>query len=266
MSGFANKLSEIVTAIAPGGGVDLTEHFNSVIIVAAGNGTRMGQSIKKTKQMTDLCGIPVVVRAISQFDCCPFVNEIIVVAREEEITRYDEFIDRYRFGKIAAVVRGGTTRQLSVLEGFRRVSPQSEYVAVHDGARCLVTPEMIESVFRQAYTYGSATAAERSKDTVKNADRAGFIDETIDRSYLWHAQTPQIFKTDIYRAAAYIAQKNGYEVTDDCMLAENIGFRIKLVDCGYENMKITTPDDFYLAEAILRLRAGREKAENDADI
>ena len=266
MSGFANKLSEIVSAITSSGDVDLTEHFNSVIIVAAGNGTRMGQSVKKTKQMTELCGIPVVVHAISQFDCCPFVNEIIVVAREEEIDCYDDFIGRYRLDKISSVVKGGPTRQLSVLEGFKRVSQRSEYVAIHDGARCLVTPEMIESVFRQAYTYGSATAAERSKDTVKNADRAGFIDETIDRTFLWHAQTPQIFKTDIYRASAYIAQKNGYEVTDDCMLAENIGFKIKLVDCGYENMKITTPDDFYLAEAILRLRVDREAAKNNAGI
>jgi 2-C-methyl-D-erythritol 4-phosphate cytidylyltransferase len=258
MNGFVNKLSEIVSAISTGGG-DLGKHFNSVIIVAAGNGTRMGPDHKKTKQMTDLCGIPVVVRAIGQFEACSFVDEIIVVAREEEVGCYDEFIKKYGFTKLAAVVNGGQTRQLSVLEGFRRVSACSEYVAIHDGARCLVTPAMIESVFRQAYIYGSATAAERSKDTVKNADHSGFINETIDRTYLWHAQTPQIFKTDIYRASAYIAQKNSFEVTDDCMLAENIGFKIKLVDCGHENLKITTPDDFYLAEAILRLRADREK-------
>ena len=258
MNGFANKLSEIVSAISSGGD-DLSRHFNSVIIVAAGSGTRMGQDRKQTKQMTDLCGIPVVVRTVVQFEGCPFVREIIVVAREEEVGCYGGFIEKYGFKKLTAVVKGGPTRQLSVLEGFRRISADSEYVAVHDGARCLITPAMIESVFRQAAIYGSATAAERSKDTVKIADHSGFISETIDRTYLWHAQTPQIFKTDIYRASAYIAQKNGFEVTDDCMLAENIGFKIKLVDCGYENLKITTTDDFYLAEAILRIRADREK-------
>jgi len=262
MNGFVNKLSEIITALASGG-ADLNKHFNSVIIAAAGSGTRMGQDLKKTKQMTELCGIPVVARTIMQFDSCSFVNEIIVVAREEEIGFYNEFTDKYSFKKITAVVKGGATRQLSVLEGFRHISARAKYVAIHDGARCLITPAMIESVFLQAYTYGSAAAAERSKDTVKNADQSGFITETVDRTNLWHAQTPQIFKTDIYRASAYIAQKSGFEVTDDCMLAENIGFKIKLVDCGYENLKITTPDDLYFAEAILQLRTDREKAKNN---
>lgn len=257
MNVFANRLSDIMSAFNLGG-EELSKHFNSVIIVAAGNGTRMGPDRSLTKQMTPLCGIPVVARSIRQFESCGFVNEIIVVAREEEIPRYAEFVAEYGFKKVTAVVKGGITRQLSVLQGFASVSSRSEYVAIHDGARCLVTPEMIENVFRQAYIYGSATAAERSKDTIKRADHSGFVAETIDRAYLWHAQTPQIFKTDIYRASAYIAQKNGFEVTDDCMLAENIGFKIKLVDCGYANLKITTPDDFYLAEAILKIRADRE--------
>lgn len=238
------------------------KHFNSVIIVAAGKGTRMGRNLQKTKQMTDVCGIPVVVRSISQFEYCSFVNEIIVVAGEEELGLYDALIEQYGFKKITAVTKGGPTRQLSVLEGFRRISSRAEYVAIHDGARCLVTPAMIESVFTQAFKYGSAAAAQQVKDTVKKTDNSGFITETVDRTCLWNVQTPQIFKTDIYRASAYIAQKNGLEATDDCMLVENIGFKIKLVDCGYENIKITTPDDLYLAEAVLRFRADRERENN----
>lgn len=250
---FASNLSDIVKAVADND-VDIHGQFNSAIIVAAGNGTRMGKARNQTKQMTDLDGIPVVVRTIMQFESCDFIDEIVVVAREDELNNYAEFQDKYNYKKVAKVVKGGLTRQKSVLEGFKNINQQSGFVAIHDGARCLVTPNMISNVMHDAYIYGCATAAEKSKDTLKQSDKSGFIDNTIDRAYLWHAQTPQIFKTDIYRAAAYIADKNGFEVTDDCMLAENIGFKIKLVDCGYQNLKITTPDDFYIASAILKIR------------
>ena len=249
---FANKLSDIMSALS--GKSDLERHFNSVIIVAAGSGRRMGDELKNTKQLTSLCGIPVVIRSILQFEKCSFVDEIVVAAKEEEIGLYPQLLEQYGIKKVTKVVKGGDTRQKSVLEGFKVLSEKSEYVAIHDGARCLVTPEMIANVFSQSYVYGSAAAAEKSTDTVKKADGCTFIAETIDREYLWHAQTPQIFKTDIYRAATYIAQQNGYKVTDDCMLAENIGYKIKLVDCGRENIKLTTPADFYIAKAILEMR------------
>lgn len=256
MSNFAGKLSDIIRAIT-GDGVDPHKHFNSAIIVAAGNGVRMGKDNKQTKQMTELEGIPVVVRSVNAFERCDFINEIIVVGRADELCYYDDFAVKFGWKKVRHVVPGGDTRQKSVFEGFKVIDDRSDFVIIHDGARCLVTPEIIESVTREAYIYGAATAAERPKDTIKRADKSGFIAETIDRSELWHAQTPQIFKTELYRAAAYIAAKNGFEATDDCMLAENLGFKIKLVDCGYENIKITTPDDFDIARAILQLRARR---------
>lgn len=255
MSIFAGKLSDIIRAIT-GDGVDPHKHFNSAIIVAAGNGVRMGRC-NQTKQMTELDGIPVVVRTVNAFERCDFIDEIIVVGRADELCRYAEFAEKYGWKNVKHVVPGGETRQKSVFEGFKVIDDRSEFVIIHDGARCLVTPEIIEKVARQAYIYGAATAAERAKDTIKKADGSGFIAETIDRSVLWHAQTPQIFKTELYRAAAYIAAKNGLEATDDCMLAENLGFIIKLVDCGYENIKITTPDDFDIARAILQSRAHR---------
>jgi len=220
----------------------------SAIIVAAGNGSRIKrfptESQKQTKQLTPLDGIPVVVRSILQFEECEFVDEIIVVAREDELSFYDD----YQFKKVKYVVKGGETRQQSVMNGFKYI--KSDYAAIHDGARCLVTTEMIERVAREAYIHGCATAAEKAKDTLKQSDADGFITATVDRSQIWRAQTPQIFKTDIYRAAI----EQNIEVTDDCMLVENLGYKIKLVDCGYENIKITTPDDFYLAEAILKVR------------
>jgi 2-C-methyl-D-erythritol 4-phosphate cytidylyltransferase len=256
MSNFAGRLSDIIRAIT-GDGVDPHSRFNSAIIVAAGNGERMGKDKKLTKQMTELDGIPVVVRAVNAFERCDFINEIIVVGRADELCYYSDFAKKYGWKNVKHVVPGGETRQKSVFEGFKVIDDRSEFVIIHDGARCLVTPEIIERVTREAYIYGAATAAERAKDTIKKADKSGFIAETVDRALLWHAQTPQIFKTELYRAAAYIAAKNGYEVTDDCMLAENLGFKIKLVDCGYENIKITTPDDFDIAHAILESRARR---------
>ncbi len=257
MSNFAGKLSEIIRAIT-GDGVDPHSRFNSAIIVAAGNGARMGKNSLQTKQMTELDGIPVIVRAVNVFERCEFINEIIVVGRADELAFYDEFKTAYGWKNVKHVVPGGDTRQKSVFEGFKVIDDRSDFVIIHDGARCLVTPEIIERVTREAYVYGAATAAERAKDTIKKADKSGFIAETVDRALLWHAQTPQIFKTELYRASAYIAAKNGYEVTDDCMLAENLGFKIKLVDCGYENIKITTPDDFDIAHAILGTRVKQE--------
>lgn len=257
MNTLASAIASLTKDIALSS-ADIKRRFNSAVIVAAGSGTRMGG--EKTKQMTELDGIPVVVRTIQQFEVCPFINEIVIVAREDELGEYDVFRTKYGFKKLTNVVVGGETRQESVMAGLNAISDKSDFIAIHDGARCLVTPEMIETVLREAAVHGCATAAERPKDTIKRAGANGYIAETIDRSVLWHAQTPQIFKTDIYRAAAYIAKENGTVATDDNMLVESLGFKVKLVDCGYENLKLTTPDDFYLASAILLLREMRKAA------
>lgn len=226
-----------------------THHFTSAVIAAAGAGTRMNSD--KTKQLMTLCGIPVIVRTLSAFEECQLIDEIIVAAREDETKLYDEFIRRYKFKKIKAVVKGKSTRQESVLAGFEAVSDNAEFVAIHDGARCLITPEQIEKVIRAAYSSGAATAACKVSDTVKRVNLNGVIEETIDRDSIWLAQTPQVFKTELYRAAAYVAKDEGFVATDDNMLAENIGYPVKAVDCTKENLKLTTPFDLALAEAIL---------------
>ena len=261
MNALTSAIVGLARAVAHSS-ADINRRFNSAVIVAAGNGTRMGG--EKTKQMSELDGLPVIVRTVMQFEVCPFINEIIVVAREDELGEYDTFKSVYGLNKLKKVVCGGDTRQESVMEGLKAVDDRSEFIAIHDGARCLVTPEMIEKVLVEAAVHGCATAAERPKDTIKRAGANDYIEETIDRDKLWHAQTPQIFKTDIYRAAAYTALENGTKATDDNMLVEQLGFKVKLVDCGYENLKLTTPDDFFLAEAILRMRQrrGEEAAEN----
>ncbi len=229
-------------------------HFTSAIIAAAGCGSRMQDGSGKTKQLMELCGLPVIVHTLAAFQKCEKINEIIVVARADEVAVYEEYKREYGFSKISAVVVGGETRQDSVRLGFEAISDKSEFVAIHDGARCLITPDMITSVLDEAFRRGAATAAMRAIDTVKRDNGKGFIAETVDREGLWLAQTPQIFKTELYRAAAYIALEDRFTATDDNSLAERIGFDIKLVDCGRENIKITTPIDMAVAEIILKSR------------
>ncbi len=229
-------------------------HFTSAIIAAAGCGSRMQNGTGKTKQLMELCGMPVIVHTIKAFEECEKINEIIIVTRSDEAHIYEQYKAKYGFTKISAVVIGGNTRQESVLRGFEAISDKSDFVAIHDGARCLITPEAITAVLDEAFRRGAATAAVKASDTVKRADRNRFIAETIERDNLWMAQTPQVFKTELYRAAAYIAKEEGFVCTDDNSLAEHIGFEVKLVDCGTENIKITTPIDLAVAEIIMNSR------------
>ena len=248
-----NIIKKTANAVRAAGGVPRPEdYFCSAIIVAAGSGTRMGST--RTKQMTELCGKPVVVHTLLAFQACEAVKEIIVVAREDELGAYAEFEKTYGLTKLRQVVPGGATRQESVMLGTKCLSYRSEYVAIHDGARCLITPDEITEVLRQACIYGAAAAAEMMTDTVKRCDDRGFVTETVDRSALMRAQTPQCFKTSLYLASAYTAERDGFEATDDCSVAEHAGFPVRMVDCGRTNMKITTPEDLVIARALLTSR------------
>ena len=252
-----SKLSELLTKFTDRVAL-IHRKYNSAIIVAAGSGTR-AMTDGTTKQMTPLLGIPVVARTISVFEACEFIDEIIVVAREEEIPQYDTMQCQYGWHKVTAVVPGRETRQLSVLEGFKRISERSQFVYIHDGARCLVTEQMIAAVGHAACLDGAAIAAARSADTVK-VDGPGKL-ATVDRDTVWLAQTPQVFMTELYRAAAYRALKEEMTVTDDASLVEAAGFAVTPVDCGATNRKITHPMDFAIAETILRYR---DKQEGDS--
>ncbi len=256
-----NKISEEITHLlrtAVNCMKQSRKRKTAAIIVSAGNGTRFDKFGGITKQMASLEGIPVIVRTVLVFEECDIIDEIIIVARENEMQYYDEFSQKYNFKKVKSVVCGGATRQISALKGFDAISPDTEFVAIHDGARCLVTSEMIKKVADEAYIHGAAAAASRSHNTIKMGSEENFIENTIDRNFVWLVQTPQIFAANIYRAAAYTAKEENVEATDDCMLVERLGFKIKLVDCGYENIKITVPFDMYLAEAILNHRGERE--------
>ncbi len=247
------KYNKFVRTVKKLFGVDHRDYFNSAIIVAAGLSERMKLPDNATKQMIEICGLPVIVRTVLQFEACEDIDEIVLVVRKDEFELYKKFYKEYGFKKVTHIVEGGETRQKSVLNGLRKVNPEADYVSIHDGARCLITPKQISEVCTWAYHYGAATAAQKPTDTLKRCDGA-FIKETVDRDTIYQATTPQIFKYDMYRAAAYSAKKEDIKATDDNSLVERLNFKIYICDLGYQNIKITNPEDLYIAEAILRKR------------
>lgn len=250
MGKIIHKITDTVRAVF---GIKDRIQPTSAIIVASGNSTRMGEGI--SKQMIMLDNIPVVARTIMAFDACECISEIIVVAKQEEFYLYKEFQKLYGFKKFVRLVSGGETRQESVKNGFSAIDKSSKFVAIHDGARCLITPAQIEEICAAAYKVGGATAATRAIDSIKLSNgKNKFISSSLNRNRVWLAQTPQVFKTETYALALKKAEIEQLQVTDDNSLVENLGADIKLVECGRNNIKITTRDDIPIALAILRSR------------
>ena len=249
---LAKNIAELVRAIA---GKPKKPCHTTAIIVAGGNSSRMGDGI--SKQLLKLSDIPVVVHTLLAFERADTINEIIVAAKKDELALYADFAEKYHITKFRKAVEGGDTRQQSVKNAFAAISDKTRFVAIHDGARCLVTSEEIDRVCEAAYVSGAATAAVRAEETVKR-DTGGLIAETLDRDHIWLARTPQVFGTDIYRTALAIEARDGITVTDDCALVEHIEYRIRLVPCSKHNIKITTREDIPLAAAILSMRQMEE--------
>ncbi|MBR7112310.1 MAG: 2-C-methyl-D-erythritol 4-phosphate cytidylyltransferase [Clostridia bacterium] len=223
----------------------------SAIIVAAGNSSRMGGDV--SKQFLEVAGMPVLSHTLVAFENTDVIDEIVVVARSTDLAVVTDLAKAHGITKLRAVVAGGDTRAKSVKNGFLQVSNTAKFVAIHDGARCLVTPDMIERVCRAAYRYKAATAAYPVTDTVKTATNRGFVAKTIDRKSVFLATTPQVFSANLYRTALATV-KVADLLTDDNQLIEQLPHPIKLVDCGKENLKITEPRDIALAEFILKER------------
>lgn len=244
-----HKIANLLRAIC---GKEYPRKFTSAIILAAGSSTRMGTGL--TKQFLELEGLPIVARTVMAFDKAETINEIIVVAKEDEIPMYSDFSDKYGIEKPFFVVAGGQTRQESARIGQDAVSKKSKFVCIHDAARCLITPELIIKVCRGAYLHGAAALAINAVDTVKICDKNIYIDKTPERKFTYQAQTPQVFPVNAYRAAAYAAKEEGFEATDDCMLLEHIKIPVKLIEGSRENIKITEPLDIIFAKAVLEAR------------
>ena len=226
----------------------------SAIILAGGVGSRM--MCEKTKQQIEILGKTVLERTLIAFDSSKLVNNIIVVARAEEMEQTRKTVHSV-LNKPTEVVLGGQSRAESAECGFSAIDEDVDFVAIHDCARCLITPEMIDSVVLKAIDTGAATAVCGVSDTVKRVNSEGFIVETLPRDNIFRAQTPQVFSTDVYRRALEHAKENIAEITDDNMMVEAIGGRVYCVDLGQDNIKITTKSDLLLAEAILIRRGER---------
>lgn len=218
------------------------------VIVAAGNSTRMGGAIPKV--LENLNGRPVLLYSFLALAACPQVGELCVVCREEDRPRVEGLL-RDMTDKPFTVVAGGQERQDSVLNGVSALSPERNYLLIHDGARPFVTPELASAVCRDAVAYGAATAAVPSKDTCKLSDGEGFVESTPPRERLMAIQTPQAFEREMYLYAARRAQAAGLSYTDDCQLIEAAGGQVRLTPGDYRNIKLTTPEDRQAARAYL---------------
>lgn len=222
----------------------------SAVIVAAGSARRMQGT---DKIMAELCGEPLIAHTIRAFEQCEDISEIILVTRPELREPLSELCVRLHFQKIKTICKGGETRAESVQKGLDCVSGKSSHVAIHDGARPLVTDKVIHDAVRKAAKFGAAAPAIPVKDTVKVV-HGGLVESTPDRSGLYAVQTPQVFEVKTYTAALERAIGSKQEITDDCSAAEAFGMSVYITEGSDENLKVTTPTDLILAEAILKAR------------
>ena len=220
----------------------------SAVIVSAGNSTRMGGI---NKQFLEINGMPVIAHSILAFQNSEHIDEIVIVTRESDIQDIQKIVEKYNFTKVSAIVPGGKTRQLSVYNGVVNTSKSSMLVAIHDGARPLVSDKVITETLKAAAMCGAAATGVKVKDTVKVVDDNNNIVDTADREYMRFIQTPQAFRKSLYLSAVQNVD-NSKDFTDDCMLIEAYGKTVKFVDGEYENIKITTPEDVELAESYLK--------------
>ncbi len=215
----------------------------SAVIVAAGSARRM-EGIDKV--LAPLGELPVLVHTIYSFQDCPRFDEIVVVTREDLLVEVSRICKDFQLDKVSKVVVGGRERTDSVLAGLREVRPDADLIAIHDGARPLAPQQVLEEVVERAAETGAAAPAE------------GLIEETVDRSELWTVQTPQVFEAGLIRAAVEKAAVDGESLTDECGAVERLGMKVSLTAGSKENIKITTPFDLILGEAILEARVRGE--------
>ena len=228
----------------------------AAVLVCGGNATRMG-GIRKI--LHPLGSATVLMHGLRTFCQCESVSELVVVCREQELAEYEAIVRQAAISLPLRVTAGGSTRQQSVRNGFAALQTDCQYAAVHDGARPLVRAEDIEQVIADARTYGAATLGVPVKDTVKVV-QDGFIADTPDRSTLWLTQTPQVFRRTLYAQALAKADADGKDYTDDCQLVEALGVKVYMTRGDYANIKLTTPEDFAVAEALLREASERSRS------
>ena len=257
---FTTRLADVFRAVA---GKPTPHNFTSAVICAAGASTRMGGDT--TKQFLELDGVPVIVRTLQAYQEASCIHEILVVAKADEIPLYEGMKEKFGLSKLTRIVPGRETRQESSRLGSDEISPKAKYIAVADGARCLTTPAEIDRVCHAAYQWEAASAGVPATDTVKTVDTSRFVESTTERGRTWLAQTPQVFRVPIYRAAAYACRDEGFQASDDNAMVEHLHIPVRMVQTHKENITITEPIDLVLAQAVLEARrAAAARGEQDA--
>lgn len=228
-----------------------------VVVAAAGTGRRMESKVNK--QYILLNDRPVLCYSLDLFEAYDPIDEIVIVAKPSEIEYCEkEIVRKYNYRKVSGVIAGGEERQDSVQAGLNYLRDQTAYVAVHDGARPLLSLELLDKLFHAAQQWGAAIPGVYARDTLKMVDRDGFVGITLDRTSIISVQTPQIFGYADLKAAYREADLEGFRGTDDASLFEKYVGRVKVVEGQYDNLKITTPEDIVIAQSLLenRLKEG----------
>lgn len=237
---------------------------NAAIVLAAGSGSRMKSSVKKQYLLLD--GKPVLWYSLQAFEQCPRIDEVVLVCGEQERDWCrTEIVDRYGFTKINQIVAGGKERYHSVYEGLKALT-DCDYVLIHDGARPFADRELLNRILDDLPQSRASVAAVPVKDTIKLGGRDGYVERTLPRERLWSVQTPQSFAYPLIRSAydTVMQEKpSNLVITDDAMVAEYSGIPVKLIEGSYDNIKLTTPADLYLAEEILHKREQSHESQNE---
>ena len=225
----------------------------TAIVLAAGRSTRMGGS--SNKQFIELLGKPLIYYSLAAFEQCCVVDAVVVVRRPDYAQQAEQIVSEFGFKKVVAFTNGGVERQNSVWNGLEQCNPATDIVAVHDGARPLVTAALIETTIASAHAYGTGIAATKVVDTIKEANEDKTVVRTVDRAKLWAVQTPQSVRLSLLREAYTKVFQEQTVVTDEAAAVESLGKKVHLVETSFLNLKITTPADLAMAEALLRVRS-----------
>lgn len=227
------------------------DYFVSVIIAAAGMSNRMGSKINK--QFIAIDNKPILAHTVDKFEKCDYIDEIILVSKEEEVDYCrKEIVKKYGFKKVVSIIKGGKERQDSIYNGLLAVNEKSDIVLTHDGARPFVKIESIEEGIKGVIEYGACVIGVPVKDTIKVVDPSNEVHHTPKRSLLWAAQTPQCFWIDLLKKGYEMAIEENIMGTDDSSLVEKTGHKIKMIMGSYDNIKITTPEDLIVAESFIK--------------
>ncbi len=229
------------------------DNFCTAVVLAAGNSQRMGRD----KILMPLGGMPVIAHTLKALQASDCIDEIVVVTRYESLQEVADICHDYGITKTSKVVLGGKTRTESSLMGVSNADERARYIAIHDGARPFLTDKLIERVVHSAQQHDAAAPAIAPTDTVRVLNSKGVVTETPSRDLVALMQTPQVFMTEMIKAALTRARDKGVKITDDCSAVEAMGYKVTVVAGEQDNIKLTTARDMYIAEGILAERSGR---------